>query len=223
MLHLPYTLMVLGFVIVGAMLSAAVSWPVLVATVAAYFLGLGIGAHFLDQLPGMGSRYTRHWSNGELWTLGLSAVVTGAGLGVIGVVVLREPWLLALVGVQAACAVGYPLAPVFRGVFHRDSVFAVSWGSLPCLTSYYAQSGGISASAILAAALFAALAVVEIRTSRVSRRRRGVVTLSVAAAASSPSSRSSDSQLPDRILIALSGGTFGGAVLFLGARVLLGA
>jgi hypothetical protein len=172
MLHLPYTSMVLSFVVVGAAISPKFSWFVLLGALAAYFAGLGIGAHFLDQLPGMGSRYVRHWPSWALWAAGLAGVTVGVVIGIVGAFVLREPGLLILVVVQGICALGYPLAPVFRGLLHRDSVFAVSWGSLPCLTSFYAQSGNISAEVVLLAIAFAAVAVLEIRVSRTSREQR---------------------------------------------------
>lgn len=56
LLHPPYTLMVLSFVVLGAALAPAISWAFLMGTLIAYFLGLGLGAHLLDQIPGMGSR-----------------------------------------------------------------------------------------------------------------------------------------------------------------------
>ncbi len=174
MLHPPYTLMVLSFAVMGAALSPRFSVAVLVATLAAYFLGLGVGAHFLDQITGMGSRYVRHWSDRTLWTWGLAGLGGAVAIGVLGAWLVVAPGLLVFVAVQAACAVGYPLAPIFKGVLHRDSVFAVSWGSLPFLTSFYAQSGVITAPAVLLAGVLAAIAVAEIRISRISRRLRRI-------------------------------------------------
>lgn len=172
MLHPPYTLMVLSFVVMGAAISLRFSVPVLLATLAAYFLGLGVGAHFLDQISGMGSRYVRHWPDRTLWATGLAALGVAVAIGVFGAWLVVGPDLLVFVAVQAACAVGYPLAPIFKGAFHRDSVFAVSWGSLPFLTSFYAQSGVITAPAVILAASLAVVAVAEIRISRLSRRLR---------------------------------------------------
>jgi hypothetical protein len=179
MLHPPYTAMVLSFAIVGAVVSIRFSWVVLLGTLAAYFAGLGVGAHFLDQLPGMGSRYVRHWPSWALWSVGLSGVGAGVVIGIIGAFILHQPPLLLFVLVQGLCAVGYPLAPIFKGVLHRDSVFAVSWGSLPFLTSYYAQSGQLSILSLILSAIFATIAVAEIRLSRRSRQLRRSVGRSV--------------------------------------------
>lgn len=172
MLHPPYTAMVLSFVVVGAALAPRLSGTVLLGTLVAYLAGLGVGAHFLDQLPGMGSRYVRHWPAWALWLTGLVGISVGVTLGVAAAVLLHRPPLLLFVALQALCAVGYPLAPVFGRALHRDSVFAISWGSLPCVTSYYAQTGSLSLPAVLLAAVFAAIAVAEIRLSRQSRVSR---------------------------------------------------
>lgn len=172
MLHLPYTLMVLSFVILGAALAPTVSWTLLGGTLLAYFLGLGIGAHFLDQIPGMGSRYVRHWPSWALWTGGFLSIAGAVTIGVVGAIRYVGLPLLILVGVQALCAVGYPLARWFGGALHRDSVFALSWGSLPFVTSYYAQAGTLSFLSVTAAVPLAVVALVEIRLSRASRRLR---------------------------------------------------
>jgi hypothetical protein len=172
MLHLPYTLMVLSFVVIGATIAPAISLLLLGGTVLAYFLGLGIGAHFLDQIPGMGSRYVRHWPDWALWTGGFIALGGAVAIGVIGAVWYVGLPLLLFVGFQGVCALGYPLSKWFGGLFHRDSVFAVSWGSLPFLTSYYAQTGAISLESVLIAATFGVVAVLEIRLSRASRQLR---------------------------------------------------
>ena len=177
MLHLPYTGMVLAFVALGAALAPSISWPVLWATLGAYFLALGIGAHFLDQLPGMGSNYVRHWPTWALGLVGGLGVAAGVAIGVAGAFLRLGPGFLLVVAAQGTVAVGYPLAPKFAGVLHRDSVFAVSWGSLPFLTSFYAQSRTITVASLLVGSLLGAVAVLEIRASRASRAarlRRGV-------------------------------------------------
>ncbi len=172
MLHPPYTLMVLSFVTIGAAVAPKISSTIYVATLGAYFSGLGVGAHFLDQIPGMGSHYVRHWPTGALWAGGLAGVAVGVGIGILGAwLVLGAPFLI-LVAVQGFAALGYPLAPVFRGIFHRDTVFAVSWGSLPVITSFYAQTGSLNLEVLLIAAGCGAAAALEIHFSRLSRARR---------------------------------------------------
>ncbi|MCI4352629.1 MAG: hypothetical protein L3K14_04495 [Thermoplasmata archaeon] len=221
MLHLPYTSMVLSFVVVGAVASPRLSWTLLLVTLLAYFAALGVGAHFLDQLPGMGSHYVRHWPPWALWTVGLVGVTIGVGIGIVGSVLLAAPALLVFVLVQGICALGYPLAPLFGGLLHRDSVFAISWGSLPCLTSYYVQSGALSLESLLLAAGFALLAVAEIRVSRWSRELRLPGPGVAAAGAAVPVPDAAAFRRPDLLLLALSLGTTLVAVLLLVGRAVL--
>ena len=121
----------------------------------------------------MGTRYVKHWPAWSLAAVGLLGVGLGIVIGILGAVLVLGPGFLFLVAVQALGALGYPLAPLFRGLLHRDSVFALTWGSLPFLTSYYAQSGQvISYISIPLVILFAGIALVEIRVSRTSRELR---------------------------------------------------
>ncbi len=222
MLHPPYTLMVLSFVIIGAVISPSLSWVVLLATLLAYFLGLGVGAHFLDQLPGMGSRYVHHWPTSALWAIGLGSLGAGVGLGVVGAVALQEPYLLVLVAFEGVVAVGYPLAPVFRGALHRDSVFAIAWGSLPVLTSYYAQARSISVAALVAAGTIGAVAVAEIRASRASRLRRRQLDSYGESSNTPPTQVNHAAWNPDSTLQLLSIGIVLAAAILLGVRTFTG-
>ncbi|MFZ3356171.1 MAG: hypothetical protein WA549_05355 [Thermoplasmata archaeon] len=223
MLHPPYTLMVLSFVTIGAAIAPRFSTVVYGATLLAYFAGLGVGAHFLDQIPGMGSHYVRHWPSWALWVGGLAGVGIGVGIGIVGAwVALGAPFLIFVV-VQGLAALGYPLAPVFRGIFHRDTFFAISWGALPLLTSFYAQDGSLTLLAGLSAAACGAAAALEIHLSRISRARRsaaraGLEEGPVPRAAGNSSYRSSDRAL--QLLVAGSALTAGVLLLlvWVGAR-----
>lgn len=172
MLHLPYTGMVLSFVVVGALLAPSIDPRILAASLAAYFLGLGLGSHFLDQLPGMGSRYVRHWSTTSLAVVGAAGIAGAVAIGVVGAAVAFGPVFLAFVAAQAIVAIGYPLAPVFRGALHGNLVFAISWGAVPLLTSYFAEARTITGLALLASIAAGAVAYVEIRLSRRARSAR---------------------------------------------------
>src|SRR5437867_8254257 len=52
LLHPPYTLWHLSYVAIGAALAPAIDFLRLGATLAAFFLAMGIGAHALDELQG---------------------------------------------------------------------------------------------------------------------------------------------------------------------------
>lgn len=217
MLHLPYTLMVLSFVVVGAALAPTISWSILGWSLLAYFLGLGLGAHLLDQVPGMGTHYVRHWPTWALWTGGFVTLGGAVVIGVLGAVfVLGLPFLI-LVAVQSIFAIGYPLSRWFRGALHRDSVFAVSWGSLPFLVSYYAQSLTFTVLAVAVAIVFGAVAMAEIKLSRRSRRLRA----EARDGTEPPAPAATSFHNLDRALMVLSFATILGGILILLARVAL--
>jgi hypothetical protein len=223
MLHPPYTLMVLSFVTIGAAIAPRFSTVVYGATLLAYIAGLGVGAHFLDQIPGMGSRYVRHWPTWALWVGGLTGVGVGVAIGIVGAWLALGAPFLVFVAVQGLAALGYPLAPVFRGIFHRDTFFALSWGSLPLLTSFYAQTGSLTLLAVLIAAICGAAAALEIHLSRISRARRAATRAALESdpiprLTGTPSYRSSDRAL--QLLVAGSALTAGTLLLLASVGVL---
>jgi len=217
MLHVPYTLMVLSFVAVGAAISVTFSWSVLGWTLLAYFLGLGLGAHLLDQVPGMGTHYVRHWPTWALWVGGFLTLGAAVVIGILGAVFVLGLPFLALVGIQALCAIGYPLSTWFGGAFHRNSVFALSWGALPALVSFYAQAHSFSLLAFGIAAVFGGVAYAEIRLSRASRQLRA----EARAAVPVPEPVAPPFRKYDRALVALASGTIALGLLVLLVRVVL--
>jgi hypothetical protein len=152
LLHPPYTLMHLSFVVVGACLVGPVNFVRLAFTVAAFFLAVGVGAHALDELNGRPLSTTI-----PAWQLVAASVIGLAGavaLGVVGLF-LVSPYLAIFIVVGATIAVAYNLE-LFNARLHSDLVFALSWGTFPLLTAYFAQHANLSVPALLAG-LFAAL------------------------------------------------------------------
>jgi asparagine N-glycosylation enzyme membrane subunit Stt3 len=151
-LHPPYTMWHLSYVVIGACLVGPVSVVRLVATLGAFFLAVGIGAHALDELHGrpLGTMIpSRHLVLAA--TLGITIAVA---LGVLGMAKV-SPYLGIFVGVGVVLAIGYNLE-LFQGRLHTDVVFALGWGAFPLLTAYFAQHGRLGIAPILAA-LFATL------------------------------------------------------------------
>ena len=136
LLHLPYTLWHLSYVVIGGC------------------LGLGVAAHALDELNGRPLQ-TRI-PTGMLVTL---AVVSLAGACAIGVAVAfaHDLWLLAFVAFGAFIAPAYNLE-LFGGRFHNWFWLATAWGAFPILTAYFAMADRITGEAVLAA-LFGALLI----------------------------------------------------------------
>jgi hypothetical protein len=142
LLHPPYTAWHLSYVVIGACLAPHVPAWRLALTVLAFFLGLGIGAHALDELNGRPLQ--THIPEPVLIALAAGSL---AGASAIGIAVAIDVFI--------ACAYNLEL---FGGRFHGSFWLATAWGAFPVLTAYFAASGKIRGEAVLAAA-FAALLI----------------------------------------------------------------
>jgi hypothetical protein len=150
-LHPPYTAWHLSYVAFGAAAAPAIHPERLWAALAAFFLGVGVAAHALDELEGHPLR-TR-LSDRDLIALAGIALAGAVGIGVTGVFVVSAtlaPFVLA----GAFLVLAYNLE-LFGGRFHTDFWFAAAWGSFPALTSYWANALAIDspAEALAAAAV----------------------------------------------------------------------
>jgi hypothetical protein len=165
LLFLPYTGMVLSFTLFGAMLVEVVHWDRVAVILAIYFLALGIGAHALDAL---GSREIKPWGNVfSKRQLRVFAFVSVAAAYAIGIPYMLGPapllWWIAVI--EGFFLLAYNLE-WFRGRFHTDGWFALSWGTLPVLAGHVLQTNSITFAALLVAAAAGALSLVEIKASR---------------------------------------------------------
>ena len=175
LLHPPYTLWHLSYVAIGAALAPHWRPGILGLALLAFFLGMGVGAHALDELNGrpLATRIPET-------TLLVLAVVSLAGATAIGVVVAFRSnlWLLVFVAIGAFIAVAYNLE-LFGGRFHGDPWFALSWGAFPVLATFFAVAETIRVEAVLAAMSAALLSHAQRRLStpvRLVRRRTRDVT-----------------------------------------------
>ena len=172
LLHLPYTAMALSFVALGSVLSPELHVDRTFAALLAYFLGLGIGAHALDQLEPAGSHYTSRLSSSDLKGLAIAGMLGALAVGSYYIVVLT-PLLIPLVGAELFFAFAYPLPSyVAGGRFHNNLSFAFSWGFLPSLTGYFVNALSLSPLAILLGSITAAASWAEIELSRKARNAR---------------------------------------------------
>lgn len=146
-LHPPYTAWHLAYVVIGACISPGTDGVRLAATVLAFFLAVGVGAHALDELHGRPLRTTL--PSAAL----ISAAVVGVGgavaIGVAGVSRVGVG-LLAFVAIGVVAAVGYNLE-LLGGRLHTDVWFAAAWGAFPVLTAHYAQVEEIRPEGVAAA------------------------------------------------------------------------
>jgi hypothetical protein len=159
LLHLPYTLWHLGYVVIGACLAPHVPWGRTGLTVAAFALALGVSAHALDELNGRPLR--TQIPRGMLIALAAGSLAGAVAIG-LGVAVARDLWLLPFIAFGAFIVSAYNLE-LFGGVFHNGFWLAFAWGAFPILTAYFTAAKTIRPDAVLAAA-FGALLIVAQRT-----------------------------------------------------------
>jgi hypothetical protein len=170
LLHPPYTAWHLSYVAIGAAVAPHFYGYRLVWTLVAFFLGVGVAAHALDELHGrpLGTRI----SSGALVAVATVSLAGAAAIGVVGAVTIST-WLLAFVGVGVALTVAYNLE-LFGGRVHSDAWFALAWGAFPALTAYWAQAGELRVEAVLVGGACFALSAAQRRLStpvRALRRR----------------------------------------------------
>ena len=175
LLHPPYTLWHLSYVVVGGCLAPSVPWGRLGLTVLAFALAMGVGAHALDELGGR-----------PLGTLIPRTVLVGLAVGsvsvacAIGIVVAARTtwWLLAFVAAGAFLVPAYNLE-LLGGRLHTDLWFALAWGAFPVLTAYVACAERLRLEAVAVAGWATALSLAQRTLSTpVRRARRHVLSVS---------------------------------------------
>jgi hypothetical protein len=157
LLHPPYTLWHLSYVVIGAALAPSLPAERLVWGVIAFALALGVGAHALDELNGRPLKTSI--------PTGVLAALAGVSIGaaaVIGFVAAIEwtAWLLPFVVFGTFIVFAYNLE-LFGGRFHSDTWFALTWGAFPVLTAYVGATEKLRPEAILAAAFAASLSLAQ--------------------------------------------------------------
>ena len=174
LLHPPYTLWHLSYVAVGAGLASPFAWTRCAAALVAFALGMGVGAHALDELHGrpLQTRIPRR----TLWALATLSIAAATGVGVYACVAWTW-WLAPLVAAGAFVVVAYNLE-LFGGAFHSTLWFALAWGALPVLSAYVVEAETLRVEALAAAAYAALLAYAQRVLStpvRIARRQQGTV------------------------------------------------
>jgi hypothetical protein len=213
LLHAPYTLWHLSYVVVGAALAPEWRPARLGVTLLAFFLAVGLGAHALDELSGrpLRTRIPGH----TLIGLAATSIAGAAAVGVVGAA-LYDWWLLAFVGFGTFIVLAYNLE-LAAGRFHSDAWFALAWGGFPLLTAYFAAAERLRAEAVLAAVFASLLSLAQRRLStqvRTVRRRVASVSGTVELADGSVEPLTADTLMraPEGALRALTGASVALAV-----------
>jgi hypothetical protein len=172
-LHPPYTAWNLANVAFGAAVATEIHTDRFIATLAAFFLAVGIGAHALDELNGRPLK-TR-LSDRTLIGLAVASLTGAIGIGIAGCLIVSAT-LIPFVVAGGFLVVAYNLE-LFGGRFHTDFWLAAAWGAFPALTSWWVNTLSFgSAKTVVAGALVTAgcfgLAAVQRRLSTPVRRLR---------------------------------------------------
>jgi demethylmenaquinone methyltransferase/2-methoxy-6-polyprenyl-1,4-benzoquinol methylase len=169
LLHPPYTVWHLSYVLLGAALAPSPDPKIVAGALVAFGLAVGVGAHAFDELNGRPLR-TRIPSP-VLIAMGGAALLVAVALGVVAATMLGPLFLLVVAG-GAAIALLYAFeAPLV----HSDVGFALGWGAFPVAATACATGAHPvpTALASLAAALLS-LAQRRLSTRARSIRRRAV-------------------------------------------------
>lgn len=147
LLHIPYTLWHLSYLVLGAALAPTLHLDRLLASLVAFSLAMGIGAHALDELNGrpLGTRIAA-WQLGALAAASLGAAIV---LGLVAALTVSI-WMLPFVAFGGFIAVAYNLG-LWHGRLHSDFWFAFAWGAFPALASYWINATSLSVAAVLLA------------------------------------------------------------------------
>jgi len=140
-------------------------WDRVLAIFFIYFLSVGLSAHAADHL---GSRKIKPWgsyfSDKELivmTTLGISLAYATGIYYMVNYVPLLWPVSIA----EGFFLFAYNLE-LFKGFFHNNVWFAISWGSLPVLAGYIIQTNSLSEFTVMVSAIAGIISYIEIRISR---------------------------------------------------------
>ena len=167
-LHPPYTLWHLSYVVIGATLAPHTDVVRLVASLLAFFAAVGIAAHTLDELHG--HPLATDISDRVLVIASVAGLAVAIGIGVLGVARVG-PILWPFIIVGPVLVAGYNLE-LFGGRLHSDIGFALAWGAFPLLTAYATQAGDLGVAAVIAAVGATALSYAQRRLSTPARLLR---------------------------------------------------
>ena len=169
LLHPPYTVWHLSYVLLGAALASAPDPQIVAGALVAFGLAVGVAAHAFDELRGRPLRTAI-----PAWALVAAGSVSLAIAVVLGLIAASTlgPLFLVFVAAGATLVVLYAVeAPLV----HSDVGFAVGWGAFPVVTSAYANGAHVLPT-LLGATAAALLSLAQRRLSTRARqiRRRSV-------------------------------------------------
>jgi hypothetical protein len=178
-LHPPYTAWNLANVAFGAAAATQIHTDRFVATLAAFFLAVGVSAHTLDELNGRPLK--TELSDRTLIVLASVSLAGAVGIGVAGCIVVSAT-LIPFVLAGAFFVVAYNLE-LFGGRFHTAFWLAFAWAAFPALTSWWVSTLTFDsaqadvAGVLVAAGCFGLVSVQRTLSTPVRRLRRATVSV----------------------------------------------
>ena len=164
LLFLPYTGMCISFTIIGSLLSPIVLWDRVIAISVIYALALGVSAHAADILGSKIKPWGSYLNKRQLWILIISGLTVAYAIGVY-YIIFYVPLLCIVAILEGFFVFAYNLE-LFKGFFHNNFWFAISWGVLPLLAGFIMQTNSIEFLAIIISLIAGLESYIEIRTSR---------------------------------------------------------
>jgi hypothetical protein len=168
LLHPPYTVWHLSYIVLGAAAASKVHSDRLLATLAAFLLAVGFSAHALDELNGRPLQ--TKLSRTALIVIAVTSLAGAVAIGIAGAIIV-SPLLIPLVIVGGVLVPAYNLE-LAGGRFHSDLWFALAWGGFPAFTGFFAQSLEITPAGVLVAAGCCLLSAAQRRLSTPVRELR---------------------------------------------------
>ena len=165
MLFLPYTGMCISFVVWGSLMSGSPDYEKVAILVLIYFVALGIGAHVADNI---GSKKIKPWGDlftkKQSWIIILTCLGFSYGLGLY-YALFYAPMLVIIGIIEGFFLFAYNFE-LFRGMFHKNYWFALSWGVLPFIAGFVMQTNTITLVSLFLSLIPFILSYIEIRISR---------------------------------------------------------
>jgi hypothetical protein len=164
LLHPPYTVWHLSYVLLGAGLAQSPDPRIVAGALLAFGLAVGVGSHSLDELHDRPLR-TRIPSS-VLAGMGIGALATAVGLGIVAATIVGPLFLgYVLLGAAIVVLYGLEVPPV-----HSDLGFAIGWGAFPVAATACATGANPVPAAIAAVAA----ALLSLAQRRLSTRARNI-------------------------------------------------
>ena len=168
LLHTPYTVWHLSYVVLGAATAPTLHLDRLAWVALAFFLAVGLGAHALDEFRGRALR--THLSDGRLLTIATCSLAGALSIGIYASMIISY-WTLLFVAFGVFIVLAYNLE-LWRGRFHSDVWFGLAWGAFPAVAGYWASAEQLRAEAFVVAGACFVLSLVQRALSKQARELR---------------------------------------------------